>query len=173
MLCPSPPTSTSRPPDVTHVINETRPSPFFALFRFRVLYWTQTEEQKNGGGLGTRLGIVWWARQSSLWWGGSIPGPSEPVRFVRPWPDHFLGLNFFYIFFFTFFSIIIFFYNKLRYMRTSWNNIGSWQKQLARTNLVTWRFQSARSETRPLYGVCSSLAGLTAFLGCTTTRAVM
>jgi len=35
---PSPPTSTSRPPDVTHVINETRPSPFFALFRFRVLY---------------------------------------------------------------------------------------------------------------------------------------
>ena len=30
--------STSCPPDVTHVMNETRPSPFFALFRFRVLY---------------------------------------------------------------------------------------------------------------------------------------
>ena len=40
--------STSRPPDVTHVMNETRPSPFFALFRFRVLYWTQTEEHKTG-----------------------------------------------------------------------------------------------------------------------------
>ena len=40
--------STSRPPDVTHVINETRPSPFFALFRFRVLYWTQTKELKRG-----------------------------------------------------------------------------------------------------------------------------
>jgi len=29
-------------------ISETRPSPFFTLFRFRVLYWTQTEEQKTG-----------------------------------------------------------------------------------------------------------------------------
>jgi len=52
-------TSTSRPPDVTHVINETRPSPFFAFFRFRVLYWTQTEEeQKTGGGLGMRLWVL-------------------------------------------------------------------------------------------------------------------
>ena len=29
-------------------MDETRPSPFFALFRFRVLYWTQTDEQKTG-----------------------------------------------------------------------------------------------------------------------------
>ena len=34
--CPS--TSTSRPPDVIHVIGVPRPSPFFALFRFRVSY---------------------------------------------------------------------------------------------------------------------------------------
>jgi len=52
---PSPHTSTSRPPDVIHVTGVPRPSPFFALFRFRVLYWTKTEEQKTGGGLGTRL----------------------------------------------------------------------------------------------------------------------
>ena len=45
---PLPFTSFTRPPDVTHVMDETRPSPFFALFRFRVLYWTQTEEQKTG-----------------------------------------------------------------------------------------------------------------------------
>ena len=41
-------TSNSRPPDVTHVMNETRPSPFFALFRFHVLYWMQTKEIKWG-----------------------------------------------------------------------------------------------------------------------------
>ena len=52
---PSPPMSTSRPPDVIHVIGVPRRSLFFPLFRFRVLYWTQTEEQKNGGGLGTTL----------------------------------------------------------------------------------------------------------------------
>ena len=40
--------STLCPPDVTHVMNETRSSPFFPLFRFRVLYWTQTKEQKTG-----------------------------------------------------------------------------------------------------------------------------
>ena len=46
--------STSRPPRVHlastwhHAINETRPSPFFALFRFRVLYWTKTEAHKTG-----------------------------------------------------------------------------------------------------------------------------
>ena len=51
---PSPPTSTSCPPDVIHVIGVPRPSPFFMLFCFCVLYWTQTEE-KNGGGLGMRL----------------------------------------------------------------------------------------------------------------------
>ena len=36
------------PPDVIHVIGVPRPSLFFALFRFRVLYWTKTEEQKTG-----------------------------------------------------------------------------------------------------------------------------
>ena len=30
--------STSRPPDVIHVMDETRSSPFFTLFHFRVLY---------------------------------------------------------------------------------------------------------------------------------------
>ena len=40
----SPATST----DVTHVMDETRPSLFFTLFRFRVLYWMQTEKQKLG-----------------------------------------------------------------------------------------------------------------------------
>ena len=51
--------SRSHPPDVTHVMNEIRPSLFFALFRLCVLCWMQTEERKpkneNGGGLGTRL----------------------------------------------------------------------------------------------------------------------
>ena len=42
------PMSTLRPPDVIHVIGVPRPSPFFMLFRFRVLYWMQTEEQKMG-----------------------------------------------------------------------------------------------------------------------------
>ena len=45
---PSPPTPTSRPPDIIHVIGVLRPSPFFMLFHFRVLYSTQTEEQKTG-----------------------------------------------------------------------------------------------------------------------------
>ena len=40
--------STSRPPDVIHVIGVPRPSPFFALFCFCVLYWTKSEEQKTG-----------------------------------------------------------------------------------------------------------------------------
>ena len=43
-----PPTFTSRPPDIIHVIGVPRPSPFFALFRFRVLYWMRTKEQKTG-----------------------------------------------------------------------------------------------------------------------------
>ena len=46
--------STSRPPDITHVINKTRPSPFFVLFHLVVLYWIHTKEL-TGGGLGTRL----------------------------------------------------------------------------------------------------------------------
>ena len=44
----APHTSTSRPPDVIHVIGVPGPSPCFALFRFRVLYWTKTEKQKTG-----------------------------------------------------------------------------------------------------------------------------
>ena len=36
------------------MIGVPRPSPFFVLFRCRVLYWTRTEERKRGG-LGTRL----------------------------------------------------------------------------------------------------------------------
>ena len=47
-VTPLPLTSLSRPPDVIHVMNETSPSPFFALFRFHVLYWTQTEGLKRG-----------------------------------------------------------------------------------------------------------------------------
>ena len=35
----APPTSTLRPPNVIHVIGVPRPSPFYALFRFRVLYY--------------------------------------------------------------------------------------------------------------------------------------
>ena len=50
---PLPPTSTSCPPDVIHVIGVPRPSPFFTLFCFRVL--GENRGTKNGGGLGTRL----------------------------------------------------------------------------------------------------------------------
>ena len=46
--------STSRPPDITHMMNETRPSPFFAVFHF--VYYTECKlKGKNGGGLGMRL----------------------------------------------------------------------------------------------------------------------
>ena len=41
-------TSTSRLHDVTHVMNDTRPSPFFAALPHHVLLSTQTEEQKAG-----------------------------------------------------------------------------------------------------------------------------
>ena len=40
--------STSHPPDVIHVIGVPKPYPVFVLFRFHVLYWTQTEAR---GGL--------------------------------------------------------------------------------------------------------------------------
>ena len=43
-------TSTSRPANVIHVIGVPRPFSFFALSRFRVLYWTKTEEQKTEEG---------------------------------------------------------------------------------------------------------------------------
>ena len=45
---PYPPMSTLRPPDIIHVIGVPRPSPFFALFGFHVLYLMQTEEKKWG-----------------------------------------------------------------------------------------------------------------------------
>ena len=49
--------STLHQPDVTHVINETRPSPFFAVSSASCIM--QTEEQKMGElGLGTRLDFV-------------------------------------------------------------------------------------------------------------------
>ena len=54
---PLPPlTSTSRPPDVIHMMNAPRPSPFkfLSIFRFRVLLWTQMGDE-NGGGLTPRL----------------------------------------------------------------------------------------------------------------------
>ena len=54
-LCMEHCTSTSRPPDVTHVINETRPSPFFALFPLPCIILNANRRTKNGGGLGTRL----------------------------------------------------------------------------------------------------------------------
>ena len=50
----APHTSTLRPPDVIHVIGVPRSSPFFALFHFHV-----NKEQKNGGGLGTRLSLTY------------------------------------------------------------------------------------------------------------------
>ena len=53
----APLTSTLRPPDVIHVIDVPRPSPFFTLFRFCVLYWTKPKNKKRGG-LGTRLCLV-------------------------------------------------------------------------------------------------------------------
>jgi len=43
----------------THMMNETRPSPFFTLFRFRVLCWTQTEEQKWGRPGNKAIHTVW------------------------------------------------------------------------------------------------------------------
>ena len=46
---PSPPTSTLRPPDVIHVIGVPRPSPFFALFRFCVLYTERKPKNKKRG----------------------------------------------------------------------------------------------------------------------------
>ena len=46
MMGYTPPTSTSRPPDVIHVIGVPRPSPFFALFCFRVLW--KPKNKKRG-----------------------------------------------------------------------------------------------------------------------------
>ena len=55
---PSPPASTSHPPDVIHVMQVFPGLPCFSLlFCFHVLYGTKTEEQ-NWGGLKTGLIIV-------------------------------------------------------------------------------------------------------------------
>ena len=43
-----PPTSTSRPPDVIHLIGVPRPSPFFALFRS--VYYTERKPKNNKRG---------------------------------------------------------------------------------------------------------------------------
>ena len=45
---PSPPTSTSCPPDIIHMVSVPRFPPFFTTPCFRVLYWMHTNEQKQG-----------------------------------------------------------------------------------------------------------------------------
>ena len=58
---PLPPTSTSRPPYVIHVISVLSPSPFFAALPLPCTYYTECKaiNKKQGGGggegLGTRL----------------------------------------------------------------------------------------------------------------------
>ena len=44
-----PPMSTSRPPDIIHVTSVPRPSPFFALFRLRVLCKLKNKKQGRPG----------------------------------------------------------------------------------------------------------------------------
>ena len=48
-----------------HVMDETRPPPFFALFRLSVLYWTQTEEQKTGEAW--ERGYLWSSSVGEIW----------------------------------------------------------------------------------------------------------
>ena len=45
---PSPPTSTSCPPDIIHMVSVPRFPPFFTTPCSRVLYWMYTKEQKQG-----------------------------------------------------------------------------------------------------------------------------
>ena len=53
---PLPPTSTSRPPDIIHVIGVPRPSPGFFLRSSVAVHYTERKpKNENGGGLGTRL----------------------------------------------------------------------------------------------------------------------
>ena len=69
MGCCPPSTSTSHPPDVTHMITAPRPSLFLSLFHFHVLLLTQTKEQ-NRVGMGTRkwvISVVNTPRYFSLW----------------------------------------------------------------------------------------------------------
>ena len=51
---PPPPTSTSRPPDVIHVVNAPRTSPFIVGLSFPCIIVNANGRQKQGG-LGTRL----------------------------------------------------------------------------------------------------------------------
>ena len=50
-----PPTSTSRPSDVTLVMNDTGPSPFFAALPHPCIIVNANRRTENGVGLGTRL----------------------------------------------------------------------------------------------------------------------
>ena len=53
---PSPPTSTSRPPDIIHVIGVPRPSPFFHVLPLLcIILNANRRTKKKGGGLWTRL----------------------------------------------------------------------------------------------------------------------
>ena len=49
------PTSTSRPPDVIHVMNETKAFPVFVVSSAFVYYTEHKLKNKIDGGLGTRL----------------------------------------------------------------------------------------------------------------------
>ena len=56
---PLPPMSTSRPPDVIHVMNAPTPSPFYflSIFRFRVLLIVNANGRSKRGELGARLAV--------------------------------------------------------------------------------------------------------------------
>ena len=56
---PLPLASLSCPPDVTHVMDETRFSPFFSRSSTSVYYTERKPKNENGGGLGTRLNLVY------------------------------------------------------------------------------------------------------------------
>ena len=53
---PLPITSFTRPPDITHMVDETRPSLFFCALTLPCIILNANRRTKNGGGLGTRLG---------------------------------------------------------------------------------------------------------------------
>ena len=55
---PLPPTSTSCPPDVIHVMGVTRPSPIFAALLLLCFILNANRRTKNGGSQETRLSIT-------------------------------------------------------------------------------------------------------------------
>ena len=58
-LGPSPPTSTSRPPDIIHVIGVSRPSPFmFCHSSTSMCYTEHKAKNKNGEGLGKEATFI-------------------------------------------------------------------------------------------------------------------